>query len=93
MSSINNYMKSIAKFLVLNKEKIYSIGELYSELDKNYPEYYLRREENLKQFKLAIFNIDEEYENIHKFLIIIKIQMIARYILIMLIINHVYYQI
>ena len=69
MSSINNYMKSIAKFLVLNKEKIYSIGELYSELDKNYPEYYLRREENLKQFKLAIFNIDEEYENIHKFLI------------------------
>jgi len=55
--------------LVLNKEKIYTISELYTELDKNYPEYNLRRQQNLKYFKLAIYNIDEEYENIHKVLI------------------------
>jgi len=62
-------MKGVVKFLVLNKEKIYTISELYTELDKNYPEYNLRRQQNLKYFKLAIYNIDEEYENIHKVLI------------------------
>ena len=62
-------MKEIVKFLILNKEKIYTIGELYSELDKNYPEYNLKGEDNLKYFKLAIYNIDDEYENIHKLLI------------------------
>lgn len=66
---MNTYMKGVVKFLVLNKEKIYTISELYTELDKNYPEYNLRRQQNLKYFKLAIYNIDEEYENIHKVLI------------------------
>lgn len=66
---MDTYMKGVVKFLVLNKEKIYTISELYTELDKNYPEYNLRRQQNLKYFKLAIYNIDEEYENIHKVLI------------------------
>jgi len=69
MSLMDTYMKGVVKFLVLNKEKIYTISELYTELDKNYPEYNLRRQQNLKYFKLAIYNIDEEYENIHKVLI------------------------
>ena len=65
--SYTYYAKQMMKFLILNKEKAYSIGEIHNELLKNNLDSKTIDIENLKRFKQAFFTLDNDYENIYRF--------------------------
>ena len=65
--SYTYYAKQIMKFLVLNKEKAYSMGEIHNELLKNNVDIKTFEIEKLTKFKQAFFTLENDYENVYRF--------------------------
>jgi len=61
------YAKQIMKFLILNKEKAYSMGEIHNELLKKNLDLKTIETDKLTKFKQAFFTLEKDYENIYRF--------------------------
>ena len=64
--NLNNVVNILINYLKENKDKLYSLTDIYNELKKYHQEYNFKLAENLKILKTAFYILDEKDEHIHK---------------------------